>query len=859
METTTHPVENMIKGAQKVGGKGSQLSKTRICIKNLPPKTTERDLKEYLSSTDINSNTRLHITDCKILKNDKGRSRKVGFVGLRSEEEARQCIRMFHHSFLNMTRITVEPALARKDSENFFSSTNPSTKCTHSERKKNVIGRNDIVQDVGSLKTVTMTSDSNDKQDKAVELLDLMRANSKKSKFWANDDGVDVSNAVTHDMMSKHQENVCNNQYPSLDNAGCKDKNCSKFDPEDRTKVTDLIFLRSKQMDVEDLEDEISGKVDNDEKSSSSSTEEILPGNERESIAKNTVVVQSSDTEEELGFAGETAGDIDGTPPFSESRLFVRNLPFDSTEEELVDYFSPFGRLVECHIPVDDKKRNKGYAFVTFDTPADAREAKSQLDQVDFQGRLLHIIIARLPHTKGGKEDAPKLSWKQKQEISRKEDETRTAGKSSQGWSASFVRGDAVLDNLAERLGLRKEEFLGIKDGLSSGDAAVRLALGETQIIEENRQYFLDHGVNMDILVSANLSTEEEELIQRSKTAILVKNLPFDTRLEELTKLFHVVDVPVQVLLPPSRTIALVEFKHSVDAKKAFRKLAYRRFKHVPIFLEWAPLDARIDSQTMEAKRAIDETADQTQNFTIVPGQNEGVRNINTEEQLDEAATATLYVKNLNFATTEESLWTIFDDAIGGVVSVRIPRKIPPSKSAMTTEPRATSIGYGFVEFSSRELAQNAVRRLQGKLVDGHTIELAISSQSSNILRNDSKLTYRGKKSPTKIMVRNVPFQASRQDLLKLFGAFGQLRKVRLPKKFDGNHRGFAFVEFLTGKEALAAMSTLSRTHLYGRHLVLEWASDEAENLDFLRNKAKRDAGGVSSQSQNKKIRFANN
>ena len=47
-----------------------------------------------------------------------------------------------------------------------------------------------------------------------------------------------------------------------------------------------------------------------------------------------------------------------------------------------------------------------------------------------------------------------------------------------------------------------------------------------------------------------------------------------------------------------------------------------------------------------------------------------------------------------------------------------------------------------------------------------------------------------------------------------------QLKSLRLPKKFDGSHRGFAFVEFTTKQEAQAAVDALASTHLYGRHLV---------------------------------------
>lgn len=54
-------------------------------------------------------------------------------------------------------------------------------------------------------------------------------------------------------------------------------------------------------------------------------------------------------------------------------------------------------------------------------------------------------------------------------------------------------------------------------------------------------------------------------------------------------------------------------------------------------------------------------------------------------------------------------------------------------------------------------------------------------------------------------------------------------------------------------------MKALSSTHLYGRHLVLEWADDK-EDIDTLRDKAKRDvhiAGVMANAPKNKKIRFS--
>lgn len=93
-----------------------------------------------------------------------------------------------------------------------------------------------------------------------------------------------------------------------------------------------------------------------------------------------------------------------------------------------------------------------------------------------------------------------------------------------------------------------------------------------------------------------------------------------------------------------------------------------------------------------------------------------------------------------------------------------------------------------------------------------------------------------GKVTTPKLIVRNVPFEASKRDLQQLFRPFGQLKSLRLPKKFDGSHRGFAFVEFLTLNEAKSAVEGIRGTHLYGRRVALEPANEE-EGVAELRAK----------------------
>ena len=728
------------------------------------------------------------------------------------------------------------------------------------------------------------------------------------------------------------------------------------------TEMSDRDFFKSKQrLDIDDLDDDDANdkdggvvndeddneKIGNDDNSSTSSSSSSSDSNDDSSTCKSSgyidnvgekggnddSVIDGVNAPNDIENAQESMdvddndrsvnrndvteeGDDDDEPTSSgeSKRLFVRNLPFSTTEEELHEYFETCGgggsggenkilHVTDCHIPVDDRKRNKGFAFVTFSSIDDAWRARTELDKCDFQGRLLHILPARPApsSTIGIGLDDKNLTWKQKQELARKQRDIAESGGNSAtnggktGWSSSFVRGDAVVDHLADRLGLRndKGKLLNVKDGLSSGDAAVRLALGETQIIQENRDYFASYGIDMDTLVSStppssssssSNATASTTTTKRSTTSFLVKNLPYDTTVEELTKLFHFGagnnegdDDAMRILLPPSRTIALVEYSHSSDAKKAFRKMAYRRFKHVPIYLEWAPLASKISGTTDESAKTSNSNVknDNSDKLGSQEGHESrsGKQNIDQDDD-DEDATAnlptTIYVKNLNFRTTEETLRQVFERC-GRVRSVRIPQKVAPAMSSRGTavgddiQGPTMSMGFGFVELDSNEALEQSMKKLQGKLVDGHSIELKRSGNRSRNIRGDNSGT---KKKSTKLLVKNVPFQATRKELVKLFGSFGQLRSVRLPKKFDGSHRGFGFVEYLTNKDAMESMKALSSTHLYGRHLVIEWASntdqdgtaqDENSNEKVQQHeKSKRASGTISiaSTPKNKKIRL---
>ena len=74
------------------------------------------------------------------------------------------------------------------------------------------------------------------------------------------------------------------------------------------------------------------------------------------------------------------------------SKVFVGNLSFDTTREDLEAFFAPMGEIAEIVVPMDrDSGRPRGFAFVTFASAEGASQAIQQLDGKELGGRNLRV------------------------------------------------------------------------------------------------------------------------------------------------------------------------------------------------------------------------------------------------------------------------------------------------------------------------------------------------------------------------------------------------------------------------------------------------------------------------------------
>ena len=80
------------------------------------------------------------------------------------------------------------------------------------------------------------------------------------------------------------------------------------------------------------------------------------------------------------------------------NKLFVGNIDWAVTDEELKELFAKYGEVEEAVI-IKDKfsNRSKGFGFVTFAKEEDAAKAIAELNEFEHKGRKLVVNEARPP------------------------------------------------------------------------------------------------------------------------------------------------------------------------------------------------------------------------------------------------------------------------------------------------------------------------------------------------------------------------------------------------------------------------------------------------------------------------------
>ena len=83
--------------------------------------------------------------------------------------------------------------------------------------------------------------------------------------------------------------------------------------------------------------------------------------------------------------------------------MYVSNLSFHTTDEDLKALFSQFGEVSSAKVIMDrETNRSRGFGFVEMPSDNEAKAAMSALNNKDIEGRALSVSVAREKSSGGG-------------------------------------------------------------------------------------------------------------------------------------------------------------------------------------------------------------------------------------------------------------------------------------------------------------------------------------------------------------------------------------------------------------------------------------------------------------------------
>ncbi|CAD6262345.1 unnamed protein product [Miscanthus lutarioriparius] len=805
---------------------------SRLCVKNLPKGADERRLREVFSRKG-------EVTDAKVIRTKDGKSRQFAFIGYRTNEEAEEALKYFNNTYIDTCKITCEvarkigdPDAPRPWSRHSLKKPEYGSKDKNNAVAVDALPKGSKAQGTSAHASGSKGSVANDP--KFLEFLEAMQPRSK-AKMWANDTAATLDTAAKDSIVATKESKGPLKNVPASENDSSSEDTSDEEKANDSSSenaseklqtenkqdkdMTDVDFFKSKvkknwsdsESDDEGSGDQ-SGTTTDDEDSSDESEDadnqlaDMKGYLDKKNIVDKDTLVENTDLQEMEDLDNKESEDLDGRRRETEiredqekedengasitdekklvletGRLYICNLPYATSEDDLVELCRQYGDVEQAHIVVDrTTKLSTGRGYVLFCLPDSAVRALDELDNSSFQGRVLRVKAAK-PQNNNKLESnhetvVEKMSLKQKRLEQKKASEISG---DTRAWNSFYMRQDTVVENIARKNGISKSELL----DREADDLAVRIALGETHVIAETKKFLSRSGVNVAAL--EELASKRNEKFKRSNHVILVKNLPFNSTEEELAAMFQKHGILLCIWSGHLKTYYLLPQ------------------------LRWMKEEKNEVGERIVTKANIEQTVEGVSAEEIDP---------------DRVESRSVFVKNLNFKTTDESLKQHFSTKLksGSLKSATVKKHVKKGKNV--------SMGFGFVEFDSVETATGVCKDLQGTVLDGHALilQLCHGKKDGQAAKKNGK-----DKSSTKLLVRNVAFEATEKDLRQLFSPFGQIKSLRLPMKF-GSHRGFAFVEYVTKQEAQNALQALASTHLYGRHLVIERAK-EGETLEELR------------------------
>lgn len=218
---------------------------------------------------------------------------------------------------------------------------------------------------------------------------------------------------------------------------------------------------------------------------------------------------------------------------------------------------------------------------------------------------------------------------------------------------------------------------------------------------------------------------------------------------------------------------------------------------------------------TSDGEKALEEL-----NYTLIKGRPCRIMWSQRDPALRRGGSGNVFIKNLDIAIDNKALHDTFA-AFGNILSCKVAQ-----------DESGNSKGYGFVHYETDEAASQAIRQVNGMLLNEKKVFVG-----HHVPKKDRQSKFEEMKANfTNIYVKNIPVEVTDEEFRELFEKYGDVTSASLAREQDTNKsRGFGFVNFVNHEHAATAVEELNGKDFKGQDLYVGRAQKKHEREEELR------------------------
>ncbi|KAF2449293.1 polyadenylate binding protein [Karstenula rhodostoma CBS 690.94] len=206
-------------------------------------------------------------------------------------------------------------------------------------------------------------------------------------------------------------------------------------------------------------------------------------------------------------------------------------------------------------------------------------------------------------------------------------------------------------------------------------------------------------------------------------------------------------------------------------------------------------------------------------NYTVIKGKPCRIMWSQRDPALRKTGQGNVFIKNLDHAIDNKALHDTFA-AFGNILSCKVAQ-----------DEMGNSKGYGFVHYETAEAANNAIKHVNGMLLNEKKVFVGHHIPKKERMSKFEEM----KANFTNVYVKNVDLDVTDEQFRDLFEKHGDITSASLARDDQGKSRGFGFVNFVKHEAASVAVDALNDTEFHGQKLYVGRAQKKHEREEELR------------------------